>query len=84
MTYDSIYQVAKHIEKHHDTFAEEPASDAFTTLNLMCDYMSDNPAVVGFTFEAKTKAEYGSLDTWITINQIETGWEMIEQIRQEE
>ena len=47
-------------------------------------YMRSNPAVVGFTFEARTKAEYGSLDTWITINKLEDGWEMIEQIRQEE
>ena len=84
MTYEKLYQVVNHIEKHHDTFAGEPASEAGATLNLMCDYLCDNPAVVGFTFEAKTKAEYGSLDTWITINQIETGWEMIEQIRQEE
>lgn len=84
MTYERLYQVANHIEKHHDTFAGESAEEASMILDSMTFYMSENPAIVGMTFEAKTKAEYGSLDTWITINKIETGWEMIEQIRQEE
>lgn len=84
MTYAHLYEIANHIKKHHETFAGEPTSEACTILDMMTSYMSENPAVVGFTFEAKTNYDYGYLDTWITINKIETGWEMIEQIRQEE
>ena len=84
MIYARIHEVATHIEKHHATFAGESASKASSIIENMYFYMRSNPAIVGMTFEAKTKAEYGSLDTWITINKIEAGWEMIEQIRQEE
>lgn len=84
--YANLYELTNRIEKYHDTFAEKPATDpyTFTILEEMADYVEKTPAVVGFTFEATMKAKYGGMNTLITINKNETGWDIIEQIRQEE
>ena len=86
MTYANLYELTTRIEKYHDTFAEKPATDpyTFTILEEMADYMDKNPAVVGITFESTMKAKYGGMNTLITINKDDAGWDVIEQVRKEE
>lgn len=81
MTYPNIRHIADHIEKVHQTFAERPSSEALNVLTEMVDYMTENTAVVGFSFLAKSREQYASLDVLIEINQTPEGWDVRETIK---
>lgn len=80
MTFTHLPQVAGFIRRTHCVFGHHVVSDAMNILGRMNATMIANPAVVGMTFTACTKREYGSVHTRIEINKLPSGaWEVTER-----
>ena len=85
--YHSIREAAEFIARHHEWFASE-AADVNAVEAVLVDadeQLSKYKMVVGITYEAHTFPDYGNLDTWVTIAQVDDNgsraWEITERTR---
>ena len=82
MTYATIRQVGHKIHRTHCLFAGKDVNEVYGILEAFERDIYKIPAMIGATFEAHTLVEFGSLDTFITINRLQDGrWDMTETIR---
>ena len=76
MLFSSLSEVSDRIAKHHSRFAGLPVSEASSVLEKFSQYVSSSPCV-GATFEAVVIVPGTdiSLNTYITINNVDGKWE---------
>ena len=81
MIYTTLPQVARHIRRTHSSFAGMGMENVLEVLGRMNANIMASPAMVGATFRAVTGAEYGGLNTLVTVNKLpDGGWECIETV----
>ena len=79
MMFNTLSEVYDHIVKHHSHFAGFPVSDTQFVLDKLSSYISSTPCV-GATFTAGVVVPGTdiTIDTYITINNIDGRWEFKE------
>ncbi len=80
MTFATISAIADRIALHHSSFAEMSLDHMPELLNKFAAAFTKDTAMVGATWRAHTLPEYGDLNTLITINKLDNGWELVEQV----
>lgn len=79
MMFDTLSEVSDRIVKHHSHFAGAPVSETNSVLDKLCEYISSTPCVgATFTAVATVPDTDITINTYITINNIDGRWEFKE------